>query len=133
MADVSLAGFSVPSQPNSGLAVYDVDVPQQYLFNQTAVEVDGSATVTERQGERGDIFRRSPADLAAVPANVVSAVVSPGLVTLTLDVPLVLGPGTITHGGSTVDVTSLAVSGFSLLQSVKGIIRRISKLNKGAN
>jgi len=138
MADISLYGYTAPSQPNTGFAVFDVDYsPQQTSEPGPNVgEPEGlvtSAYLNEQFGDINAFYRQAPTDVAGVPVQVVSAVVSPGTVTLTLDTPLAASPGPITHGGSTVDVTSLAVSGFSLIQSVKGVIRRISKLNRGAN
>jgi hypothetical protein len=130
MADVTLTGFSVPSQPNFGLAVWNVDgIPEQFTDSADALAttfespVEQAATVDTYQGPDAKMLVR-----------VISEVVAPdGTTTLTLDAPAMLDAATITHGSALVDVTSLSVAGNAIIQGVRRFLRRISKLNRGAN
>jgi hypothetical protein len=112
MADALFLGFSVPSQPNSGIAVLDSDATPE----QTAVR---AALVG--YGAAGELV------------EVVSVVVNDNDVQVTFSVPPTLNPGTVTGSGGKFRVTSATVSNFTLTQNISRFLRRLSKLNRGAN
>jgi len=96
----------------------------------------GARAIPELEFDRNNFYRQGPTYGAeAEPVRVVSEVVTSGDIRITLDVPMRLDPGTITHGGTFFDVNSLALSGdkLTLIQNIGRFLRRISKLNRGTN
>ena len=113
MSVITLLGISTPTAPNIRLAVFDNDAPAQFAS-----------------------FNVGTNPLAAsVPIRVMAVVDSANKLRVQTDSLLRLDPGTITTSGMKWDATGAALEGSNrtLVLTILRFLRRLSKLNRGAN
>jgi hypothetical protein len=133
MADATFEGLTVPSQLNTGLAVFDTSpVPSQ--FSTTSV---GGDVVTESPAEQMAVVAAGLDAGPPLPANLLSLTMdaSNNLVAV-FDQPIIVD-ATQTHVGAKWDFATPTVSNSgttgTLTQSLTRFLRRLSKLARGAN
>jgi hypothetical protein len=132
MADVTLQGYSVPSQPNFGFAIWDTDqLPGQFADVPAAGDV-----VTEATPEQTAVVATSPAP-AVYPMRL-NAILSNGVdLRAIFSSPVGVAGVTPTNSSAKLAVGTPTVSNQTFqgtfIQGITRFLRRISKLNRGAN
>lgn len=135
MADTTFTGFTTPSQPNSGIAFFDTNgSPSQDTSFPAASDV-----VAESPVEQLSVLAAYDSlHVAQIPVRVKTIVDDGANLQVTIDMPVMLDPATETHSGyakwkyGTPTVSNTAADG-TIITVITRFLRRLSKLNRGAN
>jgi hypothetical protein len=134
MSDITLQGFTVPSQPNYGVAVVDTDnIPEQMSYSNTSGDPAIEATPTQEAIEVAyaiNAVANGPMRLQAIQSN-------GGDLRAIFSVPVGVAGVTPTNSSAKLAVSTPTVSNLpyegTFIQAITRFLRRISKLNRGAN
>jgi hypothetical protein len=138
MVDVFFNGMTIPSQPNTGIAVLDTNYAPQQTALKLAVPTDSAATVLTDTAEQMAYMDAYAGPIAGVPIRLVSLVANQNDIRATFTAPIDTTGAVITHSGhSKWDFTTPTVSNSTdqgvLIQPILRFLRRLSKLNRGSN